>query len=314
MDTFQQFPLFRDLDEQGLATIRAHTHEQTLHAGSDVYNQGDPSENLYLVASGNITITHQLDGDAVMLAQLGPGDFFGEAGILAPRQKHQARAQASSDTTLIALSVVQFSKLLETKPNVGAVVLKNIARALSERLDEDTTRIGILSAISQIALDPNRLNNISALAQDILHITLKAIPSQSAFLGIFKTGDDEHLTILASEGISPKQLPRELPIDSDPYLHDLKDADGEIRIPMSQYENAEKVFYAKHNLLARTIMLENSELGVVMLADKTSGDYSTQNGLALRIIASQIALALNEAQNRSLQKAREEVNRRYVEF
>jgi len=312
MHTSPDFPLFAGLDDKGRSVITAHAYEQTFHAGSDIYNQGDSSENLYLVSKGDVIITHQLDGDVVTLAKIEAGFFFGEEGILSPNQRHQTRARAATDATLTVISARQFEKLQSEYSDIASVILKNLARTISERLDEDTLRIGILSAISQIVLDPDRLNNIKKLAEDVLTITLKAIPSERAFLGIFKSGDTGHLTILASAGITPKQLPRELPVDSDHYLQQLEQQDGEIKVPAKEYDSGNKVFYAKRNILGRTIILESSEIGVVLLADKNNGDFSNQNSLALQIIASQIALALNEAQNRSTQKARDEMEHRYV--
>lgn len=308
----QSFSVFRGLDEDELRAIASLLREQEYRAGSDIYSPGEPSENLYLLERGEALITHQLDGDIVTLARLKPGYFFGEAGILSTNQKHQTRAQAASDSALLALSARQFAELTESNPRVAAIVLANIASVLSSRLNEDAMRIGILSAVSYLTGDPAYLNNIEKLASEILRITLKAIPAHHAFLGVFQKHDIRRLHVLAASGISAKALPRDLPVNSDPYLSHLAAEDGEVLLTSSRYKDEEKVFYAKRNLLGRTIRIEENNVGVILLADKRSGEFSMGNSLILQIIAAHIAFALEEAWAREERKAREELGREYI--
>jgi len=312
-NVLQSIPLFADWPEEDRRAAGALFSRERYALGKPIYSQGEPSEHLHVVASGTVVVTHQLDGDAVILARLAFGYFFGEAGLLKDRQTHQSQARAETDgAEILSLSRKNFLKLAEENPKLALGIVQKIASVLSERLTEDTTRIAIISAISGLVADPHHLNNITKLADEILAITVRAIPVRSAFLGLFKREDRALLDVIAGVNLTPKQVPATLPIDSDPYLHKLHTEDGELVVSSNQYEKQKKMFYAKKNLLGRTISIEGENIGVLVLADKSRGEFSNQNRLMLGIISGQIAFALEEARSRQEKRAQEELNREYV--
>jgi CRP-like cAMP-binding protein len=311
--TLQSIPLFRELQKSEQETIARLLTDQTYHAGGTIYTTGEPSENLYIIAKGDVVITNELGKDIITLAELSVGYFFGERGLITEKQVHHAQARAKTDeTTILKLSKNNYEKLKKDNPELGLMILSRIAAVLSERLTEDTTRIAIISAISDLVNDPENLNDIKALAQEILQITLRAIPARQAFLGVYKRHAPEQLEIIASIGLSPKHLPQTLPTDSDPYLHKFQTEEGELVMNSDEYKTQAKVFYAKRNLLGRAITVEGENIGTIMLADKESSEFSNQNKLLLRIIAGQISFALEEARLRTQRNAQEELKREYV--
>lgn len=310
----KKFKFFADISDQNCAALATWLERQRYHAGAHIYSAGEPSEAWHLVEEGEVIITHQLDHEIVTLARLAAGYFFSESALLEPRHKHRTRVQAVSDTTTLKLSQVNFNKLKSAQPALALAILEKISRVLSERLTENTMRIGIISAVSRLVNDPTAAKDLRALAAAVLRITLDAIPCGQAFLGIYYRHDPEHVKILAAIGISPKELPRSLPVDTDRFLSHLHRQDGEIIISAGRYANEPKVFYAKRNLLARGIKVEEDNVGLIVLADKDSGDFTTANSLVLQIIAGQIAFALAESAERAARAAGEELERRYVGF
>ncbi len=309
----QSIPLFAGLASDELEALAGLVFEQRYAIGKTVYAPGEASESLYVVVQGAVAVTHKLDGDLVILARLSQGYFFGEAGLLKENQTHSSFARAEVDNTIIlTLSRKNFRELVERNPSAALALVQKVASVLSERLTEDTTRIAIISAISGLITDPKHLNNIKLLANEILAITLRAIPSAAGFLGLYKRHEPSQLEVIAAINLTPKHLPYTLPIDSDPYLHRLHTEDGELTISSSQYQNQGKVFYAKRNLLGRSISIEGENIGVLVLADKARGEFSNQNRLMLAIIAGQIAFALEEARSRQEKTAQEELKREYV--
>ncbi|MBI2051062.1 MAG: cyclic nucleotide-binding domain-containing protein [Parcubacteria group bacterium] len=309
----QSIPLFAGVSPEELAAVQALCERREYSLGQSMYRAGELSERLYVVASGSVVVTHQLDGGIVTLARLGEGYFFGEAGLLKASQTHQSEARAETDNTeILSLSRKNFLALEQEHPKAALGIVQKIASVLSERLTEDTTRIAIISAISDLITDPKHLNNIKLLASEILAITIRAIPSHTAFLGLYKREDRELVDIVAGINVTPKHLPMTLPIDSDAYLHKLHTEDGELAVPSGRYEKQKKVFYAKKNLLGRSISIEGENIGLLVLADKARGEFSNQNRLMLAIIAGQIAFALEEARTRQEKRAQEELKREYV--
>lgn len=308
---FKFFAGFSDVDCAALASL---LQTQGYHAGADIYSAGEMSEAWHLVAEGEVIITHRLDHGTVTLARLSPGYFFSESALVDPGHKHRTQVQAVTDTTVIKLSQAGFDQLKSSQPALALSILEKISRVLSERLTENTMRLGVMSTISRLVNDPALTKDLSALADQILAVTLSAIPCRQAFLGVYSKNNPEQIKILGSIGISPKELPRILPADTDRYLGQLHRQDGEIIVAAERYVNDPKVFYAKRNLLARSIKIAKANVGVMVLADKDSGDFTTANSLVLQIIAGQIAFALEAAAEREQRAAHEELERRYVGF
>jgi|GEM_PF-1773891 len=308
----KKYSVFSGLSEDECSVLLPLLSEQKYNAGAVIYSAGEESGELHLVESGEVIITHRLDHESVTLARLTSGYFFGESGLVEASHRHRTFALAVTETAVIKLTLANFNKLKTTQPHVAFAILIKIARVLSERLTDNTVRIGIISSISRLINDPAKNKNLNTLAQDVITITLQAIPCHQAFLGVYLKHNPDHLRILARAGLSYKELPTELPTDTDPYLNELHRHDSEILLRSDRYAQGEKVFYAKKNLLGRAIKVEDNNVGVIVLADKLSGEFTTQNSLVLQIIAGLIAFALEESYEQEKKRAGEELERKYI--
>ena len=103
------------------APIEAATTAITLAAGDTLFDQGDPSELIYVVDSGQVDVIRQTPDGELLLATLGPGDHLGEMGPLfgLPRS---AAVRARSDATLTGYTTTAFRDL------VGADQLPTLIR------------------------------------------------------------------------------------------------------------------------------------------------------------------------------------------
>ena len=303
---------YSDLSSDEQDIVAPFLQKKTYHAGARIYQPNEPSEYLYSIMRGSVLLSQELHSVNIELARLAAGHFFGESSILESIDVHHATAHAVEDSMLMLLPKNKFNALKKEHPTIALAILTYIGQTLSDRLLDDTQRISIISELSAVVLHADHLNNISLLARQILTITRLAIPARCAFLGLFDRNDPSILNIISSIGITAKELPRKLPANSDPYLHRLHEKDGGVLLSAATYEQSEKVFYAKRNLLAHAIHIEDRNVGVVVLADKTIGDFTPKNSLILRIIASQISFAIEEAHIREEKKASEELRRTYV--
>lgn len=306
------FPTFADTNERQLSLLSSLLAEQNYHAGAVIYSAGEPAEALHLLSGGEVIITHKLDGNTVTLARLRPGYFFGESGLLIPKHRHQTHAQAVSDSLVLKLSTANFLKLKQSEPGLALSLFSWIGNVLSERLTENSMRIGILSTLGRALNKALVSGNVGRLSEEILRIAAKAANCQKGFFGLYQKYNSQHLKITGALGLSAKELPRELPADIDPYLQKLSEESEEIAVPAERYEQGSKVFYAKRNLLARLIKTGQEKIGAIVLVDKQGGDFTLQNSLMLEIVASQAATALSSLAARQEREAREELAREYV--
>jgi alkyl hydroperoxide reductase subunit AhpC len=82
-------------------------------AGETIVAEGDSADRFYVIASGEVRVSRRSpEGEEIELATLGPGQFFGEVGILAETRR-TATVQALDDVELLALSWEEFQAALE---------------------------------------------------------------------------------------------------------------------------------------------------------------------------------------------------------
>jgi thioredoxin reductase (NADPH) len=82
--------------------------------GEVVLKEGDPADRFYMVVKGEAEATSRgPDGSQVVINRFGPGDYFGEIGLLndAPRK---ATVRAATSLEVMALDRETFSKLMKS--------------------------------------------------------------------------------------------------------------------------------------------------------------------------------------------------------
>jgi thioredoxin reductase (NADPH) len=90
--------------------------------GDVVVKEGDPADRFYMVIKGEAEASHrEADGSQVVLNRFGPGDYFGEGGLLndAPRT---ATVRAKTSLELMALDRDTFANLMKSSQTTEAEV------------------------------------------------------------------------------------------------------------------------------------------------------------------------------------------------
>ncbi len=117
--------LFDGIEPEGLARIAERAIEVDFPAGRQIVRQGEVGTGFFLVAAGRGRVVR--DGETV--AELGPGDFFGELSLL-DREPRIATVVAETPTTCLAIASWEFETLLETEPRLAISILRGVARRL----------------------------------------------------------------------------------------------------------------------------------------------------------------------------------------
>jgi CRP-like cAMP-binding protein len=99
IDHLKTIPLFSSLSEKALNTVAVFASETSVSAGKRLVHEGDYSYELIVIESGTADV---IKGGEV-IGSLGPGDVFGEMGLLAGA-KRMADVVATSPMRLITLS------------------------------------------------------------------------------------------------------------------------------------------------------------------------------------------------------------------
>jgi CRP/FNR family cyclic AMP-dependent transcriptional regulator len=134
-------PLFSALPEQQLVLLTSAVSRKSFPRGTTIFVAGDVTESLYVVISGRLKVMMSDDeGREVILAILGPNEFFGEMGLIddLPRSATVVSIEACE---LLSLSKRDFKSCLAENFDMAMTVM----RGLVKRLREADQKIGSLA-------------------------------------------------------------------------------------------------------------------------------------------------------------------------
>lgn len=123
-------PIFAGLPPARIEAAARGLVPVPVDAGEAVVRQGEAADRFYVIDSGELRVTQVSDGDVHFLRDLGPGDVFGEIGLLrgVPRT---ATVTASTPAVLYALDAAAFGELVGSGPGLSSRLLDLYRGALS---------------------------------------------------------------------------------------------------------------------------------------------------------------------------------------
>lgn len=127
-----QVPLFQRLEADELEELAQEVEHVDYKAGEIIFHEHDKGDALYVVETGAVRIwVTDEDVKHVTLAELDPGQFFGEMSVL-DRSLRSSSATAIVDTHLHRLSNDRFQKFLMQHPQCAIDVICEIAARLRQ--------------------------------------------------------------------------------------------------------------------------------------------------------------------------------------
>ena len=119
--------LFSELSKRELKKVASFMTPVAVKAGRELTVEGEPGREFMIILEGTATVRR---GGRV-IAQLGPGDFFGELAVVAgvPRT---ATVVATSDMIVETLNRREFSSLLDESPKLAKKILVGAVKRLHE--------------------------------------------------------------------------------------------------------------------------------------------------------------------------------------
>lgn len=119
--------LFDGVDAAGMDRLASVVVEVEVPAGHVIARQGDIGSGLFVLTSGRVRVVR----DGRQIADLGPGEFFGELSVLDGRPR-TAQVVASEPTTCLALSTWDFESVVRDEPSVALAILRGLATRLRD--------------------------------------------------------------------------------------------------------------------------------------------------------------------------------------
>ena len=120
----KRFALFKDVDESALSKIATYTMLVEFPEGKTIIEEGGFANDFYAIDEG----TARVERSGEEIAALGPGDVFGEQGLL-EKQERSASVIATSPLRALKIEHWEIPRMRRAMPEV----LEQLQRTVEER-------------------------------------------------------------------------------------------------------------------------------------------------------------------------------------
>ena len=132
-EVVEKSPLFQGMKAWQIRKFILTSTVQYYRKGQAVFNEDDPSDNMYMVMRGKIVVYHHTDLQQQDIEEIfGPGDVFGDVSMLADIAR-TSQAVAKEHTSLLVLSRSGIHHTTHYHPVISSRLFYNIATHVSKR-------------------------------------------------------------------------------------------------------------------------------------------------------------------------------------
>lgn len=127
--------IFKDVKAEQIEEIDDIISRVSLSKGEILLEEGTESHSFYVVEKGDIEVFFSVPGEDhyIEACRLKVGSVVGEMALL-ENDVHSARVVAQTASSVIQIDSKAFLMYLEEHPEVGYIVMRNLARIISQRL------------------------------------------------------------------------------------------------------------------------------------------------------------------------------------
>lgn len=152
--------LLAGLAEPARSQVEAAARRHSYGDGDLLVRQGEPADSLFVVEAGRVLARlASASGDEVTLSVSGPGDVFGELGVVLQGRERTATIRAVGDVVVRVLRRDDLDRLRARFPEVNDLLLQVLARRverLSRRLLE-AHRVPVDKRVARRLFEAGRL-------------------------------------------------------------------------------------------------------------------------------------------------------------
>jgi CRP-like cAMP-binding protein len=132
VDLLSRLGIFDGAPRASLELLASRATTLDVAPGTTVITQGEPAEHLYVVISGYLDVVFARAPDAQLMTvnTLGPGDYFGEIGLLqhVPRT---ATVSAVMESKLLRIEGQDFLDVINQAPAISGLLVRGMSARLA---------------------------------------------------------------------------------------------------------------------------------------------------------------------------------------
>ena len=128
-EELKSIPLFASLSDDAKRELSVWLDEVKVSEGKHLVDEGDYAYDLFVIQEGTAEVTREGE----QIAELGPGDFFGEMGILSEEGRRNATVVSKTPMKLLTLATYDVDRMKKKAPEM----LDTLRSAIEERRGSD---------------------------------------------------------------------------------------------------------------------------------------------------------------------------------
>jgi len=143
-------PMFASFPEDQLRMLTTVVTRRSAPRSTTIMAGGDATDSLYIILSGRLKVMmSDAEGKEVILSILGPGEFFGEMGLI-DDEPRSASVVTIEPCELLAVAKRDFRKSLAENFEMATAVMRGLVRRLREA-DRKIGSLALLDVYGRVA-------------------------------------------------------------------------------------------------------------------------------------------------------------------
>jgi CRP/FNR family transcriptional regulator, cyclic AMP receptor protein len=149
-DLLARSPLFADLAANEMDALARTAEAREFQRDQAIFAVNEAPDGLYVVAAGRVKVClSSAEGKELILATLGPGQFFGEMALL-DDEPRSATVVAQLPTTAYRIRRDDFHRLIESHPSIARKLLCELSQRL-RRANAQMESLATLDVVGRMA-------------------------------------------------------------------------------------------------------------------------------------------------------------------
>jgi CRP/FNR family cyclic AMP-dependent transcriptional regulator len=180
---FSEDSLFAGLKENERLQIAQAAVKKVYGKNTVILSEGDTSDSLYMVCSGKVKVSIIDEyGKEIILALLGPGEYFGEMTAMAEGTSRSACVMTREPCELMVLRKEDFRKIVTGNPDiVFSLLLKSMERLReANKKIESLALLDVYGRVARLFTKLGRLENgVQVIDEKLTHQDIASMVGSS---------------------------------------------------------------------------------------------------------------------------------------
>lgn len=125
-------PVFKYLNNKELSHIVPYLHQRSYKREEVVFFRGDPSQALYIVKTGKVSLNIDISDKFETLTMLTPGNAFGDNSLLKDSERIYNAIVESEQCELYVFPRINILDLFQRKVEIKAKMLQSLAESYDQ--------------------------------------------------------------------------------------------------------------------------------------------------------------------------------------